>query len=103
MENEKLNQTEINPSLFDKLSESDLAFLLEHDKDKLTEEQVLKITAKLQQIDNEELDKDRVYTLAPAKRSKRAGYVDVVILMLVTWVTCLLGMAYIYIQLGIMS
>lgn len=103
MENEKLNQTEINPSLFDKLSESDLAFLLEHDKDKLTEEQVLKITAKLQQTDNEELEKDRVYTLAPAKRSKRAGYVDVVILMLVTWVTCLLGMAYIYIQLGIMS
>lgn len=83
---------------FAKLTEGDLAYLLEHDKDKLTSEQIASIETRISKIKQEKeaisLENNKVYTLTPPK--KKAGYVDVVVLMLTTWCTCMVALAYIY-------
>lgn len=83
---------------FAKLTEGDLAYLLEHDKDKLTSEQIANIETKISQIKAEKeafsKENSKVYTLTQPK--KKAGYVDIVVLMLTTWCTCMVALAYIY-------
>lgn len=36
-------------------------------------------------------------------RYDRAGYIDIIVLMLTVWATCLCGMAYVYSQLNILG
>lgn len=105
MEEEKNTQSGIQPSPFENLTETDLMFLLEHDKDKLTEQQIADIHTKLDSFEKESepnITQDKTMTLVP-RNSRRAGYVDVVILMLTTWITCLVGLAYIYLNLGVLG
>ena len=100
----------ISPNPFDKLSETDLIFLLEHSSDKLTEAQKLDIQARInsfQSVREQEMEfvqrpTEKVYTKV-RPNNKKAGYVDVIVLMLTVWATCLCGMAYVYSQLNIMG
>lgn len=99
-------ENRVNPSLFDKLSNADLHYLLEHDKDKLTEAQVFDIQSRINRFEEEDIyDKsnDKTLTLNIPKKFNKAGYVDIIVLMLVTWATCLCGMAYIYAKLNIIG
>lgn len=101
----------ISPNPFDKLSETELIFLLEHNSDKLTEAQKLDLQARInsfQSVKEEEIGLvqktvQKVYTKTPRNDLRKAGYVDIIVLMLTVWVTCLCGMAYIYSQLNIMG
>ena len=101
----------IGPNPFDKLSETDLIFLLEHNADKLTEAQKLDIQARInsfQSVREHEMEfvqrpTEKVYTKTQPRDFKKAGYIDIIVLMLTVWVTCLCGMAYIYSQLNIMG
>lgn len=108
-QNEVPNNSVLTSNPLDNLSDNDLRFLLDHDKEKLTEAQVIEIEARLSRMDETEFTQNlgnlgKSLVLTPAKKKMgRAGYVDVIILMLSTWFTCLLGMAYIYVKLGIMS
>lgn len=110
MENQEMNvENKINPSPFDALSESDLIYLLEHNKESLTEAQIIDIQSRINRLQNNSEDleytlaKEKQLTLMPPKKTGRAGYVDIIILMLTTWITCLCGMAYIYSRLNIIG
>jgi len=93
----------ISPNPFEKLNETELLFLLEHDSDKLTEAQKLDIKAKLNNFqivrENEtkqmESQIQKVYTKTMPQNNK-AGYTNIIVLMLTVWITCLCGVAYIY-------
>ena len=90
----------ISPNPFEKLNETELLFLLEHNSDKLTEAQILDIKAKLSNFqivrenESKQITPQKVYTKTMPK--KEAGYTNIVALMLTVWVTCLCGIAYIY-------
>lgn len=108
MENEEniQNDSVLTSNPLDKLSGTELQFLLTHNKEVLSEAQVIEIEARLSRMEDQEFTEDlgKSLVLMPKKKKiGRAGYVDVIILMLTTWATCLLGMAYIYVKLGIMS
>ena len=101
----------IRPNPFEKLNETELMFLLEHNGEQLTEAQKLDIQAKLnsfQVLKGNEKKQDqpfvqKVYTKTMPQHNRKAGYVNIIILMLTVWLTCLCGMAYIYSQLNIMG
>ena len=90
----------IGPNPFDKLNETELLLLL-NNKD-LTPEQRLLIEAKLSEyrIEREQnlttnIERPKVYV----KKTKNSGYVDIIILMLTVWLTCLCGFVYVYSQI----
>lgn len=108
MKNEESNQNDsvLTTNPLDKLSDTELQYLLDHNKEVLSEAQVIEIEARLTRTEDNEFTQDLGKSLIltpPKKKMGRAGYVDVIILMLTTWATCLLGMAYVYVKLGIMS
>jgi len=100
---DNLNNNGISQNPFEKLNETELLFLLEHNSDKLTEAQILDIKAKLNNFqiirENEKRQEmpqvQKVYTKMP-RNNKKAGYANIIVLMLTVWLTCLCGMAYIY-------
>lgn len=99
---DNLNNNGISQNPFEKLNETELLFLLEHNSDKLTEAQKLDIKAKLNNFqivrenESKQMEKQvqKVYTKTMPK--KQAGYTNIVVLMLTVWFTCLCGIAYIY-------
>lgn len=110
MENQNLDSV-ISPSPFASLSETDLIYLLEHNSSQLTEAQKLDIQARIssferaRQAEMEIIDfpePTKIYKKLPQNK-KRAGYIDIIVLMLTVWATCLCGMAYVYSQLNIMG
>ena len=115
MNNEFEVKNEISPSPFDKLSESDLIFLLDHDRDRLTDSQVIDIQSRINRFRNDrdqevKQAEDNIIVEIPSKtytlsrnNLKKAGYINIAILMLATWITCLCGIAYIYLRIGVMS
>ncbi|MBE6144875.1 MAG: hypothetical protein E7169_04810 [Firmicutes bacterium] len=107
MEKEFEDVIKANP--FDNLSEADLIFLLEHNKDKLSEAQILDVQSRISRFQNSRQDMDYTHTHEPVKtmmltpqNKKRAGYVDITILMLSVWAMGILCMAYVYTKIGIM-
>jgi len=110
MENQELNNG-ISPNPFDKLSETDLIYLLQNNSAQLTEAQKLDIQSRIsnferaRQAEMEIIDfpePQKTYQKLP-QNTRRAGYIDIIVLMLTVWATCLCGMAYVYSQLNIMG
>ena len=106
-------------SRFSNMSTEDLNDLLNFGKSRITEAEVLEIESILASRRREE---DEVDTLGrgnsqvqakrmslasePFKSKGReddAGYINIIILMLTVWATCLCGMAYVYSQLSVMG
>ena len=110
MENQNLESV-ISPNPFDSLSETDLIYLLQHNSEQLTEAQKLDIQARISKFERvRQAEMEVIDFPEPAKQFKklpqnnrRAGYVDIIILMLTVWATCLCGMAYVYSQLNILG
>ena len=105
------NQNVISPNPFDSLSETDLIYLLKNNSAQLTEAQKLDIQARISNFERQRHaemeiidfpEPEKTYQKLP-QNNRRAGYVDIVILMLTVWATCLCGMAYIYSQLNILG
>ena len=102
---DNFNNNGISPNPFEKLNETELLFLLEHNKEMLTEAQILDIRAKLNNFQiiketekRQELPQvQKVYTKTlPNNR----GYVNIIILMLTVWATCISSMFYIFSMLS---
>jgi len=110
MENQNLEGI-IGPNPFDSLSETDLIYLLQHNSEQLTEAQKLDIKARISKFEGaRQAEMEIIDFPEPVKQyqklpqnNRRAGYVDIIILMLTVWTTCLCGMAYVYSQLNIMG
>ena len=109
MENQNLDNL-ISPNPLDKLSETELIYLLQTNP-QLPEAQKLEIQARINRFEVERQAEMEVidfpepakqYTKLP-QNNRRAGYVDIIVLMLTVWATCLCGMAYVYSQLNIMG
>lgn len=99
---ENLNNNGISPNPFENLNETELLFLLENNSDKLTQAQILDIKAKLnnfqivRETETKQMENQvqKVYT--KTMPNKKAGYANIIVLMLTVWLTCLCGIAYIY-------
>lgn len=92
----------ISPNPFEKLNETELLFLLEHNKEMLTEAQILDIQSKLNNFqimkENEKKQEmpqvQKVYTKTIPKNNK--GYINIIVLMLTVWATCMCCMLYVF-------
>ena len=102
-------------SRFSNMSTEDLNDILNFGRSKITEAEALEIEAILNSRKREdEVDtlgrgnfQAKTYTKAlPQFKNSRAddaGYINIIILMLTVWATCLCGMFYVYSQLSIMG
>lgn len=111
--NDRFNDFGISKSPLDGLNETELQLALNNPN--LPIALRLEIESRLANFENEKntigygvgnvAAKTITKSLPQFKNSNndRAGYIDIIILMLVTWVTCLCGMAYVYSQLNIMG
>jgi len=111
--NDRVNDFGISKSPLDGLNETELQLALNNPN--LPAPLRLEIESRLANFVNEEPTrnygvgnvnaKTMTKSLPQFKNSNndRAGYIDIIILMLVTWITCLCGMAYIYSHLNIMG
>ena len=109
MENQNFDNV-ISPNPLDNLTETDLIYLLQNNP-QLPEAQKLDIQARISQFERaRQAEMEIIDFPEPAKQyqklpqnNRRAGYVDIIVLMLTVWATCLCGMAYVYSQLNIMG
>ena len=107
MENQNFDNV-ISPNPLDRLSETELIYLLQTNPH-LPEAQKLDIQARISKLERARQEEMEIIDFPePAKQYKklpqnnrRAGYIDIIILMLTVWATCLCGMAYVYSQLNI--
>ena len=104
-------------SRFSKMPTEDLNDILNFGRSKITEAEALEIEAILRSRKREdEVDNTLDRGNSPAKRKSLAskpfkseggeddaGYINIIILMLTVWATCLCGMFYVYSQLSIMG
>ena len=102
-------------SRFSNMSTEDLNDILNFGRSRITEAEALEIEAILNSRKREdEVDtlgrgnsQAKTYTKAlPQFKNSRAddaGYINIIILMLTVWATCLCGMFYVYSQLSIMG
>jgi len=92
-----MENKEINVKALNNLKETELIYLLEHKKDELSEEQISYIESKINKLEEKEINlekgKVKTYTL---NTNFKNGYVNIIVLMLATWITCLCGMFYVY-------
>ena len=109
MENQNFDNV-ISPNPLDSLTETDLIYLLQTNP-QLPEAQKLDIQTRIGKFERaRQADMEVIDFPEPAKQFKklpqnnrRAGYIDIIVLMLTVWATCLCGMAYVYSQLNIMG
>lgn len=102
---------------FSNMSTEDLNDILNFGRSKITEAEALEIEAILRSrkreddVDtlghgNSQVQSKRISLASKPFKSKSnddAGYINIIILMLTVWATCLCGMFYVYSQLSIMG